>query len=211
MKHNNTIIVVIAGLFVVILILLLKTNNSTIVYCRDTVASPPGQQDCNANDRMPTRVDSLNSKVLLNYNLSDNCNFQPIHIQVRESRSSEIIARFNAVPERDVYHLKQIEFLYFEIANNPNNVIINGADVKRNIDAKGREIIQIILKIKLGPEVSEIIKDKPDLIWEGYIRIKKGDIIDVKVEDDDGIYEEPPFSDLEINIPRGKQCSGTVG
>jgi len=154
---------------------------------------------------------------MLTFNLKDDCNFQPLHVQVREvAHSSELVGRFSATSNKWTggYDLNKIEFKYFEIAKSPDTVMVNKASVSRKRDGNKGEYIAVTLSLVKNEELTETQKDKwvkgdIDTFWSGKVPVKKGELIDINIENEEEIYKEA-FKGIDINIPRGRQCRGTI-
>lgn len=95
-------------------------------------------KDCDLMARVPQNLEQLSLMTSLYLNMNDNCNFQPIHYQVREGYpSTEIIARvFGEKTAEGHFALTKMELKHFEVANNPQQVIVDTAYITDAVQGK---------------------------------------------------------------------------
>lgn len=121
--------------FAVLMVIFAFSKNP---FSRNTSSEQVRQQNCDLLANVPQNLEQLSTMTNLYLNMNDNCNFQPIHYQVREGYpSTEIIARvFGQKTEDGHFALSRMEFKHFEVTNNPQHVIVDTAYIADAIQGK---------------------------------------------------------------------------
>lgn len=146
----------------------------------------------------PISTIELFEKTKLNFNLSDNCSFQPIHIQINHDKLSAIvIARFTSRKIDGIFKLCQIEFLGFEITKKMDNDIFLEINDVIIIEDTTENHLNIEFNVKTTTIQPNITVKYCDIDIYNY------HFIDVKIEKYNGI-------DLEDLVSRERHCGGKI-
>jgi len=185
-------------------------------------------QACGSDDRVPRCAAELNRKTALNIDLTDNCNFQPIHLQVRQGdlRSTEVVARFVGKNMEEEYKFEKIEFKHLEITDEPNPVVVEKAHVK---DSSGTLMVELTLLDlnKCDIKVCKALKERWDkgeidlteVTIDADVKVVDKMKMDVKILNEENIYGEfitvldkDPIDckNIDINYPRGRHCNAIM-
>ena len=176
--------------------------------------APPTQEHCDLAVRVPQNLEQLSLMTSLYLNMNDNCNFQPIHYQVREGYpSTEIIARvFGEKTTEGNFALSKMELKHFEVTNNPQQVIVDTAYITDAVQGKR------LIKMKLlnldedcgdcerrqqlnGSGIDFTINLTTPLVLDGTT------ILDVHIENEKEVYPLFGFTEFDVSSrPFGRHC-----
>lgn len=176
--------------------------------------TPPAQEDCDLAARVPQNLEQLSLMTSLYLNMNDNCNFQPIHYQVREGYpSTEIIARvFGEKTADGNFALSKMELKHFEVTNNPQQVIVDTAYITDAV--QGKRLIKMKL-LNLDEDCGECER-KQQMEGSGIdftinlttpLVLDATTILDVHIENEKEVYPLFGFNEFdEAMRPRGRHC-----
>lgn len=172
------------------------------------------QDNCDLTARVPQNLEQLSIMTSLYLNLNDNCNFQPIHYQVREGYpSTEIIARVfgDKTPEGN-FALTKMELKHFEVANNPARVIIDTAYIAEVVDGK-RLIKMKLLNLDEDCDNCERIQSLDStgidftINLDNPLILDATTILDVHIENEKEVYPLFGLTEFdESSRPWGRHC-----
>ena len=144
-----------------------------------------------SSSKIPRRIDELTTKVPLNINLNDDCNFQLIHIQIKDNQpSTEVVARF----KKEGNTITQIEFIAFEIIKNPRGLLV------KNVRVGKRTKNTLFLTFDLVLNNLEGVIHK----YNNKIELKNAKFIDFAVND------FIVYKDYDDMNPRVKHCGARI-
>lgn len=172
------------------------------------------QENCDLRSRIPQNLEQLSIMTSLYLNMNDNCNFQPIHYQVREGYpSTEIIARvFGTKTSDGNFALSKMELKHFEVANTPARVIVDTAYITNVVDGK-RLIRMKLLNLNEDCDNCERLESMGNsgidftINLETPVILDSTTILDVHIENEKEVY--PLFGLTEFDEamrPRGRHC-----
>ena len=169
-------------------------------------------------DRIPTNLFELSEKTMPSLNLNDNCNFQPIHTQVRFGYpTTEIIARFSGKKMNDdQFAIEQVELKHFEITEQPAMVIIDTAEFH---EEDGMTVIRVTLRDLDATDCEDCAARKQQLQKEriDYVLrpntplvLDKHTLMDVNIVNELELYPKfglgDPSDSSEMVRPFGRHC-----
>jgi len=172
-------------------------------------------QDCDLMARVPQNLEQLSLMTSLYLNMNDNCNFQPIHYQVREGYpSTEIIARvFGEKTAEGNFSLSKMELKHFEVTNNPQHVIVDTAYITDAV--QGKRLIKLKL-LNLDEDCGDCErKQQLDLSGIDFtinltapLTLDATTILDVHIENEKEVYPLFGFQqfDEQPTRPWGRHC-----
>ena len=172
--------------------------------------------------RIPKNLVELSAKTRLNLDLNNNCNFQPIHYQVRtEQPTTEIIARFTGKKVGEDFAIEKVELKHFEVTEQPRTIIIDTAYFEtvdnmkvivvklRNLDDKKWDDAEA-RKARLEQEIVDFVLEpqSPEMV-------NREMILDVHITNENELYpkmEALQFSGDEeaLGRPAGRHCNNSI-
>jgi hypothetical protein len=185
---------------------------------KKSTTSKESNQDCDLMARVPQNLEQLSLMTSLYLNMNDNCNFQPIHYQVREGYpSTEIIARvFGEKTPEGNFALSKMELKHFEVTNNPQQVIVDTAYITDAV--QGKRLIKMKL-LNLDEDCGDCQR-KRQLDRSGIdftinlstpLVLDADTILDVHIENEKEVYPLFGFNEFDETMrPRGRHCYSRV-
>lgn len=180
--------------------------------------APTTQEQCDLASKVPQNLEQLSLMTSLYLNMNDNCNFQPIHYQVREGYpSTEIIARvFGEKTADGNFVLSKMELKHFEVTNNPQRVIVDTAYITDAV--KGKRLIKMKL-LNLDEDCGDCER-KQQLNGSGIdftinltapLILETTTILDVHIENEKEVYPLFGLSEYDESMrPRGRHCYSRI-
>lgn len=176
------------------------------------------QEQCDLATKVPQNLEQLSLMTSLYLNLNDNCNFQPIHYQVREGYpSTEIIARvFGSKTNDGNFALTKMELKHFEVANNPQHVIVDTAYITDAV--QGKRLIKMKL-LNLDEDCNPCERrqslDSSGIDFTIHLNtplvLDNGTILDVHIENEKEVYPLFGLTEFDESLrPRGRHCYSRI-
>lgn len=164
--------------------------------------------------KLPTSFSELNQFSPLIYNLSENCNYQPLHIEISEADSFTIIGRFNGYKQDEKYNLRSIEFAFYEASFEPKTILVNRAWINEEQSRNGFTVINIELIDITNCNSSNCatlrekkLNGENDFVFEtSVLSFSKNDTIDFHIINLNGVSQDASKG----FFPRGRHCNGVV-
>jgi hypothetical protein len=185
-----------------------------------TKAQTTSNQCTNMQENIPKNLFELAVKTRLTIDLTDNCNFQPVHYQVRsEQPTTEIIARFTGEKVGEDFAIKKVELKHFEVTENPRTVIIDNAHFTTKDNMK---VIVVELRNLDEPNEDNMTRKKRFeqehidfiLVSESPEIINKNTIVDIHIKNEKELYPEPEVlksnGEEALGRPFGRHCQNNV-
>lgn len=175
-------------------------------------------EQCDLQTRIPQNLEQLSLMTSLYLNMNDNCNFQPIHYQVREGYpSTEIIARvFGKKTAEGNFALSKMELKHFEVANNPQQVIVDTAFITEAV--QGKRLIK--MKLLNIDEDCDDCERKQQLDPSGIdftinlaqpLILEPTTVLDVHIENEKEVYPLFGLTEFDESMrPRGRHCYSRI-
>ena len=172
---------------------------------------------CEEKKEVPTKFSELNEKVRLVYNLKNNCDFQPIHIEINKENPFTIIGRFSGTKKsEDSFELNQIEFKFFEASALPKSIVVSDAWVDIAKSTPTFKVINVSL-MNLDDCDSKSCDKRKTRLKQGEVDFNfndqkiifpEGAVLDFHIVNLMDIY--PNLKEGDPFFPKGHHCNGTI-
>ncbi len=163
---------------------------------------------------LPDSFEKLNNFAPLVYKLSDDCSYQPIHIEISQKTSFTIIGRFSGQKiNASQFRLEAIEFAFYEATKAQKPIVVKKAWAELE-KKEGMTIVNIELEdlSKCKSSRCKALKDQkkkgaPDYTAENLgIVLNSDDILDFHLVNLEEVFPQLP-KDV---FPKGRHCNGSV-